>query len=177
MIAGNTSLASAGQPLDEAAKVSGASLITRAAVQGMILDGEGHFTERFVKNRSTLVKFIRATINLTFYSMVSTLMVGSGVDFAVDGRLSLLSVPEFIMLRLLGCDRRTAVFGVDGLDPPPVAGVNLPGLLVILPPRLGSSATIFLLRFPVLPVVLVLHRRSLSSTSAAATLLLELLRE
>ena len=109
--------------------------------------------------------------------MLSILTVGSGVDIAVDGRLSLLSVPELIMLRLLGCDRRATVFGVDGLDPPPVAGVNLAGLLVILPPRLGSSAVIFLLRLPVLPVVLVLHRLSLSSTSAAATLLLELLRE
>lgn len=104
-------------------------------------------------------------------------MVGSGVDFAVDGRLSLLSVPELIMLRLLGCERKAAAFGVDGLDPPPVAGVNLAGLLVMLPARLGSSPRSFLLLLPVLPVVLVLHRRSISSVSAAVTLLLELLRE
>ena len=114
---------------------------------------------------------------LFVYSMLSTLTVGSGVVFAVDGLLSLLSVPELIALTLLFCDRNCAAeLDVLGLELP-FAGVSLVGLLVMLPALRGSSLTIFLLRLPVLPVVLVLHLLSRSSCSRAATLLLDELRE
>jgi len=114
---------------------------------------------------------------LFVYSMLSIFTVGSGVVFAVDGLLSLLSVPELTALTLLFCDRNCAAeLGVVGLELP-FAGVSLVGLLVMLPALRGSSPTIFLFRLPVLPVVLVLHLLSRSSYSRATTLLLDELRE